>query len=159
MYLSDLFLHVSRLNPIKERNIMFWFIFGVLNLIWLGVTVYCRFVKKKPIRFEHILIKLILLKDLGRTRLFKTRDAFTIASFLLPLAIQYPMYRHTIAALNITLTVAMMLHSFNILLYIRKHKASIWVARASLLISLSLGIWTILEAKAEHYTQFMHLPK
>lgn len=119
---------------------------AILMFIWLTISLYFRYVKKKPLKFEHALVKILLInKEVGRTRLFKNKDTITIGMTMLPWAFKYPLYSKVIAASFITIIVLLFVHSLTILMHVQKHRASQWTARISLLITLGLASWTLVE--------------
>jgi hypothetical protein len=119
---------------------------GIFMFIWLLISMYFRFAKKKPLKFEHALVKILLInKEVGRTRLFKNKDTITIGMTMLPWALKYPTYSKVITAFFITTIILLFLHSLTILMHVQKHRASEWTARISLLITLGLGCWTLVE--------------
>ena len=118
----------------------------IVTISWLFVTIYYRFVKKKPIRFEHGLIKVFLMnKEVGRTRLYSNGDTITIGFTILPWAINYPTYSRGLTILFIAIVFTLYMHSLVILMHNHKHRASKWVARAASATTLCLSAWTVLE--------------
>lgn len=119
---------------------------GIFMFIWIIITVYFRYVKKKPLKFEHGLVKILLInKEVGRTRLFRNGDTITIGLTMLPWAMKYPDYSRVVIAFFITVIVLLLLHSLTILMHVKKHRATQFTARATLFITIGLGCWTIFE--------------
>lgn len=116
------------------------------SLFWLLLSAYFRFFKKRPLRFEHSLLKIWLInREVGKTRLYRASDALTIGLTLVPWAIKYPDFSTVIIVFFITIVFILFMHSLCILMQFQKHKSAQRVAQVTLLVSIGLIIWDVIE--------------
>lgn len=113
----------------------------LIAFLQLIFSMYYRFIKKKPLRFEHSLIKVFTItREVGIKRVFKIKDTIVLALALIPFLIWYPNIQLNLIMVYITLNVMLMTQSLLGIMVKQKHEKTSTVARINLTLVLFLTV-------------------
>lgn len=137
---------VSNINDKENWGMTILNLWILVSFTWLIVSLYRRFISKKPLRFEQGVAKVWAMnQEVGRTRLWRLRDTITILMIYFPLLLKYPQFDKVLTLFFIPFILCMQLHSMILLLHHKNHKTTTWLARITLLIMITSAVFFVRE--------------